>query len=662
MLAKQKHLVNRLYLVVLALAALGVGIGYRVVHLQWIEGNKYAALSEKSTIKNFEILPERGNIYADDGSLLATSVPRYSIRFDAVTVSTKTFNANLHQLADSLSSLLGKKSSYYRNVLQNARKNNRRYQLIASSLNYSQYSRIRNFPIFRLGGIKGGLIVERKTVRDHPLKKIAERTIGYEKLSNNGTFIQVGLDGAFGTTLRGTPGFQLRQKIAQGEWKPLTNTYQQEPKNGHDIISTINVNIQDIAHHALLEALERFEAEHGSVVVMETQTGAVKAMVNLGVTTQKKYYEKLNYAIGESHEPGSTFKLMSLIAALEDKVVDTTTLIKTGNGKMTFYGKYTVRDAKIGGYGTIPVSEVFERSSNTGIVKIIHDHYKHNPKKFVDRLFNMGLNQPLGVPILGEGNPRIPHPSDDDWDGLDLPWMAYGYGVALTPLQILSFYNAIANDGEMIKPQFVTSIQNDRGQIIHVDKQIIRPAICSAETIQKVQKLMEGVVKHPWGTAHNIYDPTLSIAGKTGTCQVDYTKDQVQYVSSFVGYFPVEEPKYSCMVIIHRPNKSKGYYGNTVAAPVFKKIAEKIYTSRPLEIAITQRQILEMNSVSQTILKEVKQGVVPNVIGMALMDALPVLENKGLQVRIKGKGRVKKQSIPKGKKINQNQIIELILS
>ena len=605
---KKKQLVSKMAFVAVSLLLLGLSVGYKLVHLQLVEGDKYEKLSEKTTVKNFEITPIRGNIYAHDGSLLATSVPRYSIYFDAVTVKNTIFNNHIDALSDSLSIMFGKSSNYYRDVLTGARNQKNRYKRLARDLSYEQMNRVRTFPMFSLGGVKGGLIVERKTVRERPLGKIAERTIGYEQRKPNGQYLRVGLEGAYGNRLRGVPGLQLRQKIANGEWKPLTNSYQQEPQDGYDVFTTLDVNIQDITHHALLGALEDFEAEHGTAIVMETQTGAIRAVANLGRTQEGKYYEKLNYAIGESHEPGSTFKLMALVAALEDKVVDTTTVIDTKNGILTFYGKYNVRDSKKGGYGKISLAEAFERSSNTGMVQAIYENYKNHPERFVNRLINMGLNEPLGIPVLGEGIPKIPHPKDSDWDGLDLPWMAYGYGVSMTPLQILTFYNAIANDGVMVKPRFVDQIRNLgdlNAQKLPIE--IVNASICSEETLSKVQVLLKGVVEKPWGTARNIFDPEFAISGKTGTCQLDYTKDEVQYVSSFVGYFPSDKPKYSCIVVVHRPNKKKGYYGNRVAAPVFKTIAHKLYSSIPKD------QYLDLNRLQKLTSKEESLLIYPSI-------------------------------------------------
>ena len=604
-----KQIMYRSYLVALMLFIFSIILIGKLIHLQFSQGKKYRELASKRTLKNDIIQPSRGNIYADDGSIMATSIASYEIRWDAAVASKKNYQYHKNDLAKGLANIIDRDEHTILRKLDRAVERKNRYLLIAKGLTYSQQKKIKNLPLFELPSYKGGLIVEQQIVREHPLGKIAERTIGYEMQDKNGKFLRVGLEGAFGQYLKGEEGRRLKQKIAGGQWKPINDNNEKEPTQGFDIHTTINVNAQDIAHSALLEQLERFEADHGCVVVMETSTGKVKAIANLGRTKLGTYYEKLNYAVGESHEPGSTFKLISIIAALEDKVVDENTLINTGNGELTFYGKYKVRDSKKGGYGAITAGKVLEVSSNTGIVKIIYENYKANPKKFVDRLFNMGINKTIGLPIKGEGKPKVPYPNDTDWDGLDLPWMAYGYGVSMTPLQTLTFYNAIANSGEMVKPRFIEkigAIGESPQQIFR--REILNPSICSNSTIKKVKNMMFNVVDKEWGTANNIKDKDFAIAGKTGTCQVDYNRDdkEVQYISSFVGYFPADKPKYSCIVVIHSPNKKLGYYGSTVAAPVFKKIAKKIYTSTTEEVhlyfnkvRLLSTELMKLNSESK---------------------------------------------------------------
>ena len=595
---KLKQIMYRSYLLVFSLFIFSILLIGKMIHLQFSQGEKYRELASNRTLKNDILQPSMGNIYADDGSIMATSVARYEIRWDAAVPSKTIYQSNKNDLAKGLATIIDGDEDFILRNLDKAVSKQSRYLLIAKGLSYSEQKRIKKLPIFKLSSNKGGVIIEQKIFREHPLGKIAERTIGYEIQDKEGKFIRVGLEGAFGQYLKGEEGRRLKQKIAGGQWKPINDNNEKEPTEGFDIHTTINVNIQDIAHTALLEQLEKFEADHGCVVIIETSTGKVKAIANLGRTEVGTYYEKLNYALGEAHEPGSTFKLVSMIAALEDKIIDENTPIKTGNGELIFYGKYKVRDSKKGGYGTIPAGKVFEVSSNTGIVKIIHDNYKNNPKKFVNRLYNMGINKPIGLPIRGEGKPKIPYPNDSDWDGLDLPWMAYGYGVAMTPLQTLTFYNAIANNGEMVKPRFIEKIGviGESPQQIF-GKEILNPSICSQSTIEKVKNMMFNVVDKEWGTAHKIKDKDFTIAGKTGTCQVDYnrTGKEVQYISSFVGYFPAKQPEYSCIVVIHRPNKLLGYYGSTVAAPVFKKIAKKIYTATPKKVHVDLDQLKSLS-------------------------------------------------------------------
>ena len=588
----------RSYLVTFTLFIFSIVLIGKLIYLQFSQGEKYRELALKRTLKNDILQPSRGNIYADDGSIMATSIARYEIRWDAAVPSKTIYQSNKNELANGLSMILNVDKHDILRKLDKAVNRKNRYLLIAKELSYTQQKRVKELPLFKLSPNKGGLIIEQQIFREHPLGRIAERTIGYEIKDKEGKFLRVGLEGAFGQYLKGDEGRRLKQKIAGGQWKPINDNNEKEPTEGFDIHTTINVNIQDIVHAALLEQLEKFEADHGCVVVIETSTGKVKAIANLGRTEVGTYYEKLNYAVGEAHEPGSTFKVIAMIAALEDKIIDENTLIKTGSGELTFYGKYKVRDSKTGGYGTITAGKVLEVSSNTGIVKIIYDNYKNNPKRFVDRVYNMGINKPIGLPIKGEGKPIIPYPNDANWDGLDLPWMAYGYGVAMTPLQILTFYNAIANNGEMVKPRFIEKI----GVIGELPKrifgkEILNPSICSQSTIDKVKNMMFNVIDKKWGTAHNIKDRDFTIAGKTGTCQVDYNKvgKEVEYISSFVGYFPAKKPKYSCIVVIHRPNKRLGYFGSTVAAPVFKKIAKKIYTATPKKVHIDLNKLKSLS-------------------------------------------------------------------
>ena len=652
--ATTSKVMSRFYLVVTGLVLFGFLLIGKLLHIQFYEQDQGLGIDPDSIVKNVILEPSRGNIYAADGNILATSVPRYDLHWDAITPSQFLFDTHKNELSEAIAEVTGKSKGAVLKNLETARKQKSRYWPIARNVTYTTFKKYKSFPLFNQSTYRGGLIVEQEIKREHPLGKIAERTIGYEMQDPDGTYFRVGLEGAFSQYLRGDEGLRLKQKIANGQWKPISDANEKEPTEGYDLYTTLDVNIQDIAHNALLSQLDHFEAEHGTVVVMEVKTGAIKAVVNLGRTEEGKYFEKLNYAVGESHEPGSTFKLMGMIAALEDKVVNENTLVDTEKGELTFYGKYKVRDSKRGGYGVIPASKVFEVSSNVGMVKIINDNYSENPKKFIDRLYNMGLDKLLGLPIKGEGIPKIPYPTDTDWDGLDLPWLAYGYGISLTPLQTLTFYNAIANEGEVVKPRFLEKISNFGNAPTKVfSKQVINPSLCSKSTLDKVKSMMFNVVDKPWGTANNIKDPLLTMAGKTGTCQVDYTTDSVQYISTFVGYFPVEEPKYSCIVVIHRPNKAKGYYGSTVAAPVFKTIAKKIFNNIPYTVTLNATAVASVLESSPTM---------PDVSGLSEQEALAKLKTMGVEVVFEGKGTVKSQWPKAGSTIDKQQkvILELL--
>jgi len=359
MATTEKSILNRMYFVAGCLLVFAIAVGFKLLDIQFSQGEYYKELAEERTLKNFKIPANRGNLYDVNGNLLATSVPKYDVRFDAVTVSDENFEENIGPLSEKLSAMLGQPASYYSRKLRAARANKQRYVLIAKSLGYSDYMKMKSFPMFNLGAYKGGMITEQSTVREHPLGKMGERTVGYERRDENGYFTRVGLEGAFSNYLRGTDGRRLKQKIAKGQWKPISDNNEMEPKDGYDVVSTIDVNIQDIAHHSLLRQLEYFEAEHGTVVVMETATGEIKAMSNLGRTKEGTYFEKRNYAVYEAHEPGSTFKLMAMVAALEDKVVDTSQVIDTEKGVVRFYGR-PVRDSRHGGYGEISAAKAFE--------------------------------------------------------------------------------------------------------------------------------------------------------------------------------------------------------------------------------------------------------------------------------------------------------------
>ncbi|MFI1770480.1 penicillin-binding protein [Thalassobellus citreus] len=645
----------------------GIAVLFKLFSIQFLQGDKYRDLVEKRDVKNVTIPANRGNVYADDGSLLATSIPKYNIAIDAVVAPVNKFEEFIKPLCDSLSGYSGKSSSYYEKAIRKARINKNQYLLLAKNINYTDYMRFRNFPLLKFGAIPGGLIVNQKTKREFPMGEIAQRSIGYERFDDAGNVTRAGIDGAFGEKyLRGTSGKRLKQKIGKNKWKPLTDYNQVEPKDGYDVYTTIDVNIQDIAHHSLLGQLKYYEAEHGCVVVMDVKTGEIKAISNLAITNNGNYYEKRNYAVWESHEPGSTFKVMALMAALEDKVIDTATVVDTKKGVKRFYGR-NIYDSHHGGFGKISAARALEVSSNIGLATLIDDNYSDKPKQFIKRIKSWNLDKPLGVSIKGEGVPDIPEPGDKKWSKNALPSMAYGYNLSLTPLQTLTFYNAIANNGEMVKPRFIKAVKEFDKEIEVFDKEVTIKKICSDKTLNEIREILKNIVVR--GTGKKLYSPDFSMAGKTGTAQTEYWmadwKENKRYISSFAGYFPAENPKYSCIVVIHKPSIKKGYYGADVTGPVFKRIAQKIFTDTPVvdEVESLDVKMGLIDNKYDQFYETVKtyKTIMPNVVGMPAMDALALLENMEVKVKVKlsGNGVVKEQSVSKSQKLKNNQTIVL---
>ncbi|MGV8944853.1 MAG: penicillin-binding protein [Lutibacter sp.] len=659
MAATKKGILNKLYFVFAFITLFLAAIIVKLTDIQFAEGEKYRDMSEHLTLKNDTIFANRGNVFSADGSLLATSMSHYEIRMDAYTVEAEEFEKNIRNLSVELSKMLGKSASEWENKIRVARTNKNRYLFIARKLGYNEYAKIKSFPIFKLGMYKGGFIAEQSTVRAHPLGKVAERTIGYDDYRG-----APGIEGAYRDYLNGKFGWRLKQKIAKGQWKPINDTNEKEPVDGKDIVTTIDINIQDIAHHSLLRQLEFYEADHGCVVVMETQTGEIKAISNLGRNASGGYYERLNYAVGESNEPGSAFKVMSMVVALETKAIDTSTMVDTGGGKYIIHGR-SISDSHRGGFGRISAARALEVSSNIGFARLIEENFGKNPEKFINALRGMHLNTMIGLPIKGEGKPEIPGPGDKKWSKNALPSISYGYNISLTPLQILTFYNAIANNGEMVKPKFIKEIRSRDNQIEVFGKEVINPAICSKETIDKMHVMLKNVVVR--GSARKLYAKNFSMAGKTGTARTEYWLDDWdanrRYISSFTGYFPAENPKYSCIVVIHKPKAQTGYYGADVSGPVFKDIAQKIYLSKSVIKEIDNKspkfKSVENNFEQYYTFSNANNDSIPNVKGMPGMDAISLLENLGLKVSYAGKGKVAQQSLNPGGKIIKGSTIIL---
>ena len=697
-MAAREEIVWRGGLVYIAIGLLAVALLIRIIILQYVQRGKWTDMSEKFVYKTGEVQANRGDILTNDGRLLASSIPYYTIYMDTRSsgMSSATWSGGISGLSSGLAQILGDKSaSGWRSAITEARKKGDRYFLIQRKVNYETLKKLKELPIFREGQYKGGMVAQAENRRILPNSDLASRTIGYLNLGEGN---EVGVEGAFDKDLAGKNGVAIKQRLTGGDWITVEGPNSVESRDGNDIVTTLDLDLQDVASTALLSQLRKNNADHGCAVLMEVATGKIKAIANLGLQSDGDYHESYNYAIGESTEPGSTFKLASLMAALEDGVIDTGDMVDTGDGTVKFYNKI-IKDTKA--HGRLTVKQVFEESSNVGTSKLIYAHYKDNPKDFVNRLYAMRLNKPLELQIKGEGEPLIRYPGDKLWSGLSLPMMSHGYEVQLTPLQILAFYNAVANDGRMMRPFFVSAVMRNGSVIKSYEPEVIINSIASRSTIRKAKKMMEGVVET--GTATNLKNPNYKIAGKTGTAQIAKDKygyrtgDHISYSASFVGYFPAESPLYSCIVVVNSPSNGV-YYGNLVAGTVFKEISDKVYATRFFReykpekkddvkpsapdagngyrsdinevlknLDATYRRtsdddwVATRESGDTVSLASVKiqKGLVPDVRGMSLRDAIYLLENSGLHVRYSGKGRVVRQSPEHGARYSDATVVSL---
>ncbi|WP_185870708.1 penicillin-binding protein [Blattabacterium cuenoti] len=645
----QKRLLYRSYLIGFLFIFIAVRIIFNLFQIQ-----NSSEKDRKSVIRTNLIKAKRGNIYASDNSLIAMSIIKYDIHIDFRSISEKLFQDNISFLCDSLECLLKKSRSFFYETFQSEKKKGNRYFLLVKNLNYPYFKILRGFPIFNQGQIRGGFIVEKKICRIHTLENIGKRTLGYD--DHRG---KAGLEGAFSQFLKEKDGKRLEQRISYKIWKPLKNEV--DPEDGKDVYSTIDIDLQDIAYHALLKELSISHAEHGCVILMDVKSGEIPVMMNLEKTKKNTYEDLRNFAVWEGNEPGSTFKTMAILAALEDKKIDVNMIINTEGGVFKLKGK-EIRDSHYRGDKKMNPKQILERSSNVGVAKIIYDHYKNDPKGFIKHLYKWKLDKKIGIDIPGESDPFIPKPGKKNWSGITLPWMTFGYNIKLTPLQILTFYNAIANEGKMIKPLFIREIKFHGKSIKKYTKPIIiNPSIAGKTSLKKIQDMLEGVVKN--GTAKKYYHPEYPYAGKTGTTQLDYWKKGfvTTYNSSFVGYFPAHAPKYSCIVVISKPEK--GYYGIEVAVPVFDKIARYIYTR------IGKKVFSKTRKINIDFLKKIKEskkysldkGIMPNIISVPGKEIIPILENQGFHIKYNGIGKVIHQSVKPGERLKKNQIIVLEL-
>jgi cell division protein FtsI (penicillin-binding protein 3) len=671
---------------------------YKLYDVQFVQGEKWKGMADSLSTRFINVEAVRGNIYSVDGSLLATSVPEYELRMDMMAggiQKNEDFYEKVDSLADKLSAFFGdKSSSRYSEILRAARRDKERYLLIKRKVTHQQLGEIRKFPVFNMG-YQSCLIAIEKNKRILPFTSLAARTIGYKRENVQ----PVGLEGAYGNYINGENGKRLVQRIAGGIWMPVNQEIEIAPKDGSDIISTIDINMQDVVQNALRKQLSISNADHGSAILMEVSTGEIRAIANFTKNEQGDFQEKFNYAIAGNQDPGSTFKVASYMALLEDNKVDTNTLVGTGTYQIP--GKL-ISDSH-GSIGIVTVKKAFEESSNAAVAKLVNTAYRENQSQFTDHLYRWHLNEKLGLQIPGEAQPVVKSPKNKSWNkNMTLPQMAYGYEMQLTPLKMLSFYNAIANNGTYIAPIFVREVRRLGNTIEQFKARVINPKICSDVTLKKIQEMLEGVVSEGTGKGI-IYNPLYKVAGKTGTAQVadgnKGYKAKKQYQASFCGYFPADNPKYSLIVVINDPKN--GYYGAQVAGPVFREIADKIYagnlwmynSTRDQQIAANTKlpvsksgytkatkrvynafgmkvsfasnsdyvNAVDTNNVVQ--FREIKHinGAVPDVKGMGLKDAIYLLSNAGLRPVVKGSGKVIKQSVEPGMRVVHGYPIQLEL-
>jgi cell division protein FtsI (penicillin-binding protein 3) len=691
----RQNILLRVYLSFGLIVLFAVAVLVRLGDVQFVEGQKWRAMADSLSTKYMTIEADRGNIYSVDGSLLATSIPEYELHMDTYAggiQEDKVFFSKVDSLGMALSAYFKDKTAKeYSRILRSARAKKTRWLLIKRKVGYQDLKEVRTFPLYNIGKHTGGLIATQKNKRIRPFKFLAARTIGYknENVSNG-----VGLEGAYGEYINGESGKRLMQRMSGGVWMPINEDDEVAPKQGADIISTIDINMQDLAQNALEKQLITYDAHHGAVILMEVKTGEIRAIANYTKVAKGEYKETFNYAIAGNQDPGSTFKVASYMALLEDNMVDTNSMIGTGNYQIP--GKL-IKDSH-GSIGVVTVKRAFEESSNAAIAQMVNTHYKNDQSKFTDHLYDWHLNEKLELQIPGEAQPVIKNPNNKSWNkNMTLPQMAYGYEMQLTPLKMLSFYNAIANNGKYIAPIFVKEIRKLGNPVKQFQARVINDQIASPKTIKKMQAMLEGVFTN--GTGKTLASKFYPIAGKTGTAQVADDnrgyRGKRQYQSSFCGYFPADNPKYSLIVVINDPKGA--YYAAAVAGPPFREIADRIYASDTQMYNKVSNHLVgntvnpEAKSGPSTPVKKVYgalgikalyasktakldtnngvayeeynivKGVMPDIKGMGLKDALFLAGNAGLKTKVKGSGKVVGQSIAAGSRIGKGLalIIEL---
>ncbi len=705
----RNDIVWRVNLVFLGILLFGLFIIGKAAYIQQAEGDYWKGLSDSIHLKYQKLDADRGTIFSEDGSMLSSSIPFFDVRIDFSAQglrekSGKRFLENLDSLSITLASVFNDRpAALYRRELQQGYNSRERYHLLKRNISFREYQALQQFSFIRAGSNKSGFIFEDREKRLTPFGLLANRTIGLARtyLDSRGRVVNknVGLELAYDDVLTGLSGRRLVRRISGGAFVPVEGS-ETEPENGKDIRTTLDINIQEIAHRALLRQLEFREATYGTCIVMEVKTGKIKAIVNLGRQPDGSYYEDLNYAIMGT-EPGSTFKLATMLAVFEDGFVQPETEVDLELGVKKVGGR-TIYDSERHGRTNVTVKQAFELSSNVGMAKLVMAHYGSNPIRFVEHLKKLGLSAPTGIGLMGETKTVIQTPGTSSWSASSLPWLSFGYNVKLTPLHTLMLYNAVANGGRMMKPYLVNAIMRDGQELRAFSPEVVRESICSPETLEKLRSCLEGVVTN--GTAKIIKSPLYSIAGKTGTAQVANGnkgyKDHI-YQSSFAGYFPADNPRYSCIVVIRNKPHAKAYYGSLVAGPVFREVADKIYavdvkaqpwyaatpvpdssqfrwvgSGKDLRLLQQRMGLIAQDSAGKSgwaVLSNdgngpvrrsmpITQGVMPSVQGMGLRDAIFLLENLRLKVVPVGSGRVKAQSVEPGTPIINGQTITLEMS
>ena len=698
----KKDILWRVYLSYLFIVGICLFIFGKAVYIQQFQGHYWRSMSDSLHQKIEEVDPERGTIYSEDGKMLSTSIPQFDIYIDFAADGLREksgirFRDNLDSLSYHLADLFKDNSEgEYKRMLLHGYKTKDRYFLLKKNISYRQYQEMKTFPLVRLGRNKSGFIASLKTIRLNPYKMFAYRTIGLDRDSS-----KVGLERTYDTLLKGVSGRRLVRYIAGGVSVPVED-YQIEPENGKDIVTTLDVFIQEVTENALLKMMIKNEAEHGCAIVIETKTGKIKAMANLGRRNDGNYAEDFNYAISPS-EPGSTFKLATMMSLLEDKKVNLESQVNLNGGVWEINGQ-TVYDSEKHGKMMVSAKQAFELSSNVGLAKMAYAGYARNPNQFISHLHEMKLDTLTGIDITGERGSIIHKPGSRFWNANSLPWMAFGYNIEVTPLQTATLYNAVANNGKMMRPFLLSSVKyegdviDQRAPYTTVDK------VCSDETIKQLQACLEGVCIE--GTAAELFkNSTYKVAGKTGTALVANGSkgyEDMIYQSSFAGYFPAENPQFTCVVVIKNKPHAVEFYGARVAGPVFKEISDRLYTTYVRQVNYAPPIVKNDSSNFQyaglkqdlaQVLNTVKvpyrddgknieelvsmsgnrfntsftekmfaNNYMPSLKGLGLKDAVVLCEGMGLKVNVKGKGRVVAQSISEGQSVGHGQLLNIELN